>query len=373
MDKLFMKSYRDKRTRENYLSIFEGALITVYDTETTGINHNTDEVVQFAAIQYEVKDGLWVPVKDAQLNQFIKPKKPIPPEVTAINHISNEDVADKPTLEEAIDLITAIMDADFWCGHNILGFDNQFMKRIYDDAGIELPDGFFHSLDTLDGVVDLIDHKECGKYNLGSMCQYFDIKESTDGTAGFHDALYDVRQDAELAKVLYKMYQQYEVPEEPDYIDKKLVPVIKRMYPYKAFPKAYTTGNYLMVITDVGTARYDKYQQTWSWSAGSPTKKVGLQAVIEAVYAKYGFNSDTELIFWKPEADKPKMSKSDTESYLSHPTDWPITFGKYKGETLGKIAASPEGKDYLEWMVTSDWLNDPTRETELSLIKCVLV
>ena len=129
---MFIKSYRDKRTRDAFLQIAEGATITVYDTETTGVDKTTDEIIQFAAKKYVYTNGEWI--AGPEINQLIKPYKPIPPEVSAINHITNEMVENCPHMEDVMPDISTIMDADFWCGHNIIGFDNQFMKRAYDKA-----------------------------------------------------------------------------------------------------------------------------------------------------------------------------------------------------------------------------------------------
>lgn len=367
---MFIKSYRDKRTRDTFLQIDEGATITVYDTETTGLDKATDEIIQFAAKKYVYTNDEWI--TGPEINLLIKPRKPIPPEVSAKNHITNEMVENCPYIEDVLPDINAIMDTDFWCGHNIIGFDNQFMKRTYEAAEHPLPEGFFYSLDTLDAVVDIVERKDCGKYNLGSMCDYFGIEESTEGTAGFHDALYDVRQCAELAKTVHKLYQEYRVPEVEGYTDPTIIPTIYKIIPFKAFERAYTKGNYFLIKTDCGTARYDRYNQTWDWGKDSPTKAVSLQNVIEATYAKMGFNSDHDLLFWKPEPEQPKMSKSELEDYLSHPKDWLISFGKYKGKTLASLISDAEGIDYLKYMVTTEWLNDEKRKVELAIITAAL-
>lgn len=367
---MFMKAYRDKRTRDTFLQIAEGATIVVYDTETTGLDKKKDEVIQFAGKKYTFTDGEWIP--GIELNLLIKPHKLIPPEVSAINHITNEAVENCPTIEEIFPEIENLMDSDFWCGHNIIGFDNKFMEKIYNDAGCELPDGYLSSLDTLDAVVDLVEHKDCGKYNLGSMCDYFGIEESTEGTSGFHDALYDVRQCAELAKTVHKMYQEYRVPEVEGYTDPTIIPTVYKIVPYKAYEKAFTKGNYFLIKTDCGTARYDRYSQTWDWQKDSPTKAVSLQNVIEATYAKMGLNSDHDLLFWKAEPEPPKMSKAELEGYLSHPKDFPINFGKYKGKALTTILSEAEGVDYLKYMVTTEWLNNEKRKVELAIITAAL-
>lgn len=360
-----MKHYRDNRTKKTFCQIAENATVVVYDTETTGLDRTKDDVIQFAAQKYQINDSKWILL--SELNLLINPGYPIPPEVTEINHISNEDVKDAPTLKEAFPAIQEIMDADFWCGHNIIGFDNRFMQRIYEINRAELPEGYFYSLDTLDAVVDLVNRKDCGKYNLGSMCQYFSIEESKEGTAGFHDALYDVRQCAKLAQTVHQMYLTD--PGQPDegYVNSGLKPVIYSVKEWKAFKGAYTTGNYFLITTDCGRFRYDRYNQVWS---GEKEKPVSYQAVIEATYDKLGLHSDHDLVFWK---EKPEEKLPGAKEYESHPENWPINFGKYKGQTLGSIVQTAEGRDYLKYMVTSsDWMNDEKRKNEKAAIKAVL-
>lgn len=362
-----MKSFRDKRTRKNFLGLGEGACVVVYDTETTGIDKVNSDIVQFAAKRYIVNEnGIWEPDEFAsELNMLIKPKKPIPLEVSMINHITNDMVKDAPTIEEAFDTIRYFMDADFWCGHNIIGFDNAFMERVYNEAGCDFPEGYYYSLDTLDAVVDLVDHKDCKKYNLGSMCDYFGIEESTEGTAGFHDALYDVRQCAELAQTVHKMYLESEEPSE-GVINYTLEPTIYSMKEWKAYPKAYTSGNYFVVSTSCGRFLYDRYQQTWSRSGPSD---VSIQKVIEAVYHKYNLRSDSDLLFWKP---APKEEPPTDIDYDVNPELWPLNFGKYSGKKLIDVMATSEGMDYLKYMLGTDWMNDVRRMKTKAIIQAAL-
>lgn len=57
------------------------------DTETTGLE-NTDEIIEIAIVNSEGR---------VVFESFIKPQKPIPASATAINHITNQMVANSPS------------------------------------------------------------------------------------------------------------------------------------------------------------------------------------------------------------------------------------------------------------------------------------
>ncbi len=57
------------------------------DTETTGLE-NTDEIIEIAIVNSK---------GNVVFESFIRPKKTIPASATAINHITNQMVADSPT------------------------------------------------------------------------------------------------------------------------------------------------------------------------------------------------------------------------------------------------------------------------------------
>lgn len=294
-----MKFYRDARNRNNFLSAKPGSTVVVYDTETTGLNPVDSEIIQLAAKRFLVTESKWV--AQEEFNWFFKPKNPIPEKVSELNHITNEMVADCPSIEEKFDEIASALDADFWCGHNINSFDNKFMHHLYEVMEKELPDGYYKPLDTLDASVDLISREESKKYNLTAMSDLFGIKESTDGTAGFHDALYDVRQCAALAERLGNLYLYSPVPQESGFTDYSIRPLIANIFSYDPKPW-WEPGNYFVVVTDCGDALYDKYNHTWEWSDGSPVvRPASLQRVIEETYDKYDLSSDHDLLFFKAE------------------------------------------------------------------------
>ena len=100
----------------------------VIDIETTGLDPNTCEIIEFAAIKvanHQIVDTY---------SELIKPSIPISSTITDLTGISNDMVKDKRSISEAaIDIHTFIGDS-ILLGHNVL-FDIRF---IYDNLLREL-------------------------------------------------------------------------------------------------------------------------------------------------------------------------------------------------------------------------------------------
>jgi len=75
-------------------------MIWVVDTETTGLDPKEDRVIEIAAVLLESK---WM--MGAPTSSFVNPRRPIPPEASAVHHILDADLADAPDLGEAIDRV----------------------------------------------------------------------------------------------------------------------------------------------------------------------------------------------------------------------------------------------------------------------------
>lgn len=92
----------------------------VLDTETTGLRASSGRIIQLSAVKYVE----WEPVET--WDTLINPKKKIPADATAVNGITNEMVADKPTISEVSkSFIDFVGDSDI-VGYN-LPFDMKFL------------------------------------------------------------------------------------------------------------------------------------------------------------------------------------------------------------------------------------------------------
>lgn len=109
----------------------------VLDVETTGFSRSNDRIIEIAVIHY--RDG-------KEINRFsslINPQIPISPAASAVNHITNEDVANAPTIETVLSDVLRIIDRNLIIGHNVsfdLGFLGCAIPQEQEDLVIEYID-----------------------------------------------------------------------------------------------------------------------------------------------------------------------------------------------------------------------------------------
>jgi DNA polymerase III alpha subunit (gram-positive type) len=65
-------------------------LYFVFDLETTGRSRQRDKIIELAAVILD-EDG--IEIEDASFSQFVKPRNPIPPFITELTSITNDDVS----------------------------------------------------------------------------------------------------------------------------------------------------------------------------------------------------------------------------------------------------------------------------------------
>lgn len=94
------------------------------DVETTGLDPSFDELIEIAAIR--VRGG--VPVEKYQ--SLIKPRNPISSFIAGLTGITNEMVADAPSIRDALPPYLDFIGDDIIVGHNV-NFDINF---VYDNA-----------------------------------------------------------------------------------------------------------------------------------------------------------------------------------------------------------------------------------------------
>jgi DNA polymerase III subunit epsilon len=87
------------------------------DLETTGINIASDRIVEIALLKIH-PDG-----SEEEKLYRINPEMPIPPKVTSIHGISDDDVKDQPTFKEVAKTIAKFMEGCDFAGFNSNRFD----------------------------------------------------------------------------------------------------------------------------------------------------------------------------------------------------------------------------------------------------------
>jgi DNA polymerase-3 subunit epsilon len=102
-----------------------------YDTETTGIKANKDRIIEIAAYD---------PVRKAYFEKLINPGCPIPPEATAIHHITDEMVASAPSFAQVGVEFTQFCEGDvILIAHNNDGFDMHFLRYEFERHTLQMP------------------------------------------------------------------------------------------------------------------------------------------------------------------------------------------------------------------------------------------
>ncbi len=91
--------------------------LAIFDLEATGLSITTDRIVEIAILKIH-PDGT-----EERYEKRVNPEMPIPEESTAIHGITDEDVADCPTLKDLVNEIESFIgDADI-AGYNSNKFD----------------------------------------------------------------------------------------------------------------------------------------------------------------------------------------------------------------------------------------------------------
>jgi DNA polymerase-3 subunit epsilon len=169
--------------------------LCVFDLETTGLQINTDRIVQIAIIKLDPSG------ERTELNQLINPEMLIPQEVVAIHGVSDEKVKDKPTFSQfAATLMEFIGDADL-AGYNSNKFDIPVLAEEFLRVGISFDFSFRKFID-----IQNIFHK-MEQRTLAAAYKFYCGEEMKNA----HDALYDTQ--ATLDVFLAQLERYKETPE----------------------------------------------------------------------------------------------------------------------------------------------------------------
>ena len=142
------------------------------DTETTGLDPENDRIVELGAVVFENGKPA------ASFQSYVNPGIEIPPEVSVLNHITNEMLEAAPAEEAVYKQFLEFIGsaANGWtviCGH-VAAFDLSFLCRTLDRLGLA---GQFRYVDTreLATMIPELEH-----HSLGAVAEYFGIPHEND-------------------------------------------------------------------------------------------------------------------------------------------------------------------------------------------------
>lgn len=105
--------------------------LVFFDLETTGTDIQNDRIIEISLVKIYPNDT-------EEINTFrVNPQIPIPPQATAIHHITDADVANQPTFAELAPDILHILENSDLCGYNLIKFDFPLLRLEFQRNNIE--------------------------------------------------------------------------------------------------------------------------------------------------------------------------------------------------------------------------------------------
>ena len=165
--------------------------LAVFDLETTGINITKDRIVEIAIIRID-PDGT-----ETSYCKRVNPGLPIPPEITAIIGITNEDVKNEPRFEDlAAEIVEFIGNSDL-AGYNSNKFDIPVLAEELMRAGSDFEVSNRRFVD----VQNIFHRME--QRTLTAAYQFYCQKNLENA----HSALYDTKATLDVLKAQLERYE----------------------------------------------------------------------------------------------------------------------------------------------------------------------
>lgn len=189
---LKMVYYRqDSLVKENSITNCPDNYVVV-DIETTGLDAVKDEIIEISAIKYRM---------NRRVDEFItlvKPQGEISSFITGLTGISDETVADAPTIQEAICQMVNFLGEDIIIGYNV-GFDIGFLSyKLEECYGITLNNDYVDVMRLAKEKLPFL-----GRLKQTDVAKYFSIS-----TEGAHRAA----NDCFVCNQCYQKLKQLSVP-----------------------------------------------------------------------------------------------------------------------------------------------------------------
>lgn len=134
---------------------------TVFDTETTGLNPATDEIISISAVR--ILNGRLL--RQEIFDQLIDPKRPLPATSAEITGISAEMLKNQPTVEQVLPSFQKFTEGTVLIAHNA-AFDMRLLQLKENQTGIKFTNPV---LDTL--LLSAITHANHKGHSLEAIAQ----------------------------------------------------------------------------------------------------------------------------------------------------------------------------------------------------------
>lgn len=172
--------------------------LVILDTETTGLDKDVNEIIEFAALVLnKQKDGKFK--VNEEIDFFIQNEEPIPEFITNLTHITDEMCCNGYTKERTVLKFRELFDKDektlviIYNTPFDMGFIQSFMNKY--------SDGFVNKLDTLDLLE--VAKARTGTRKGNKLCDMI-VRYSIEGEENSHRAIDDVKATLAVMRAMYK-------------------------------------------------------------------------------------------------------------------------------------------------------------------------
>ena len=110
-----------------------------FDLETTGLNPVSNAIVEIGAVF--VENG----VIKKEYHQLVNPGCPMPPDASAVNHITDEMLSGQPAIHQVLPAFLSFVGDDILAAHNA-SFDMKFLAQACMRNRFRIPVGFFDTM-----------------------------------------------------------------------------------------------------------------------------------------------------------------------------------------------------------------------------------
>ncbi len=107
--------------------------LTVFDLETTGVDTDTDEIIDIGLMQVTPRGQV------RSFQSLVKPGIPLPEEITELTGITPDMLEDAPAFADLVDDLELYFEDSDLAGYNAAGFDMPMLKSAYERIGRPLP------------------------------------------------------------------------------------------------------------------------------------------------------------------------------------------------------------------------------------------
>ena len=196
----------DARRQEIVKFLKPGSILTVFDTETTGVTKDA-KIIQFSGIKYVITKDFHMKEIDNMVDVYINPEEKLQPKITEITGITDSMLEYAETEKSLGPLLGQwLEESDVLAAYNCQ-FDLRMMQQMGDR--LRLMFDFPPCIDVLQMSRDLFCNEGLENYKLCTVVNYLFPDDNT----VFHSAINDVQATARIMDEMIQLYLEAK-PEE---------------------------------------------------------------------------------------------------------------------------------------------------------------